>query len=75
VFVSCPETSLLDFKTFNIHVVTPHEFFMALEPDLFPWESRVITDFNELLPILSQQPPCTVEESKYSCEESALALV
>ena len=46
VFVSCPETSLIDFRTFNMHVATPHEFFMALLPDEFPWESRVITDFS-----------------------------
>jgi diphthamide synthase subunit DPH2 len=52
VFVSCPQTSLIDFKEFNMPVVTPHEFFMALEPELFPWESRILTDFTRLLPTL-----------------------
>ena len=33
-------------------VVTPHELLMAVEEEEFPWESRVITDFNQLLPKL-----------------------
>jgi diphthamide synthase subunit DPH2 len=37
---------MIDFKQFNMSVVTPHEFFMALEPELFPWEAKIITDFN-----------------------------
>jgi diphthamide synthase subunit DPH2 len=48
--VGCPETSLIDNKQFNINVVTPHELFMALEPEAFPWESKVHSDFNKILP-------------------------
>lgn len=71
MFVSCPQTSLIDFKEFNMPVVTPHEFFMALEPELFPWESRVLTDFTRLLPTLRKQPE-TLEEAlaKLSTDES-----
>jgi len=29
--------------------VTPHEALMALKPTLFPWECKIITDFNKLL--------------------------
>ena len=31
-------------------VVTPHELLMALEEEAFPWESRILTDFNQVLP-------------------------
>jgi diphthamide synthase subunit DPH2 len=65
--VSCPETTLIDFKDFNMHVVTPHEFFMALEPSLFHWESRVITDFNQLLPKLQSH---VAEATKEIIEEA-----
>jgi diphthamide biosynthesis protein 2 len=51
VFVGCKETSLIDAKDFLMPVVTPHEALMALRADLFPWESKIITDFNELLPV------------------------
>ena len=51
VIVGCKETSLIDAKDFLMPVVTPHEALMALRPDLFPWESKVITDFNELMPV------------------------
>lgn len=52
-------------------VVTPHELFMALEPDLFPWESRVITDFNQLLPILRGRTKD--KDSKQALEEALTA--
>lgn len=40
---------MVDYKRFNTHVVTPHEAFMALKPDIFPWESKITTHFGELL--------------------------
>ena len=49
VIIACPEMSMVDFKRFNVHVVTPHEALMALEPSIFPWESKIITDYNQLL--------------------------
>lgn len=80
--MSCPETSLVDFKDFNMHVVTPHEFFMALEPETFPWESKIITDFNLLLTKLSdihngQNHKEALEEAKleHKPDETALALM
>ena len=36
-----------------MNVVAPHEAFMALKPDSFPWQSKIITDYNELLLRLS----------------------
>jgi diphthamide synthase subunit DPH2 len=75
VFVSCPETSLIDFKTFNMHVATPHEFFMALMPEVFPWESRILTDFNQLLPKLSKEEVKSSESQIIAEDESSLALV
>jgi diphthamide biosynthesis protein 2 len=45
VIVSCPETSLIDTKEFSIPIATPHELFMALDEENFPWESKIITDF------------------------------
>jgi hypothetical protein len=57
---------LVDFKLFNMHVATPHEFFMALEPELFPWETRIETDFNQLLPRLSK----TIVGTKVEIEEA-----
>ena len=41
--------SLVPMKKFNTRVVTPHEALMALKPDIFPWESKIITDFGTLL--------------------------
>lgn len=41
--------SIVDFKKFNVHVVTPHEALLALEPSIFQWESKIITDYNVLL--------------------------
>jgi diphthamide biosynthesis protein 2 len=49
VIIACPEMSMVDFKRFNMHVVSPHEALMALEPSIFPWESKIITDYNGLL--------------------------
>ena len=43
----------MEFKKFNMSVVSPHEAFMALNPSVFPWESKIITDYNELLDRLS----------------------
>jgi diphthamide biosynthesis protein 2 len=49
VLVACPEQSLVEFKMFNMTVVSPHEALMALEPEVFPWESKVVTHFEFLL--------------------------
>ena len=59
-----------------MHVVTPHEFFMALLLDQFPWESRVLTDFRELLPKLktTKQELKDLEENKVQ-DEMSMALV
>jgi diphthamide biosynthesis enzyme Dph1/Dph2-like protein len=46
--VGCRETSLIDSRQFLIPVVTPHELFMALQPDAFPWQCKIITDFRLL---------------------------
>jgi|LauGreDrversion4_2_1035121.scaffolds.fasta_scaffold124447_4 hypothetical protein len=55
---------------------------MALEPELFPWESRVLTDFSRLLPVLAKREEGTdhkqaLEEAiaKLSIDETQLALV
>jgi len=37
-------------------VVTPHEVLMALRSNLFPWQSKVITDFTLLLETLASAP-------------------
>ena len=49
VLVGCKETSIIDSKEFYASVLTPHEVFMALMPAKFPWESRIVTDFTELM--------------------------
>ena len=49
--VGCPMISLVGFKQWNIHVVTPHEVLMALNSQSFPWNSQVITDYNQLLDV------------------------
>ena len=49
VLVSCRETSLIDSREFMAKVVTPHEVFMALMPNKFPWQCKIITDFRLLL--------------------------
>lgn len=33
-----------------MHVAIPHEMFLAFESESFPWEGKIITDFNKLLP-------------------------
>lgn len=60
---------------------------MALEPIVFPWETRIITDFNQLLPRLishySQQNTATqvkqiedaLAEQLALSEETSLTLV
>ena len=41
--------TLVDYKTFNTHVVSPHEALLALQPNIFEWESKITTDYNILL--------------------------
>ena len=55
VLVSCRETSLVDSREFMATVVTPHEIFMALMPNRFPWQCKIITDFRLLLRTLEQE--------------------
>lgn len=45
VYVGCRETSLISTKEFMMPVTTPHELFMALLPDSFQWQCKIITDF------------------------------
>lgn len=48
--VACRETSLIAPKAFyNMQVVTPHEILMALQPAVYPWESKIVTDLGQLL--------------------------
>lgn len=70
VVVGCRETSLIEPKQFMTTVVTPHEVMMALKSDMFPWEGKVITDFNELLDKLGE--PEYVENTELVEESKAL---
>ena len=45
VYVGCRETSLISSREFMMPVCTPHELLMALLPERFPWQSKIITDF------------------------------
>ena len=68
VLVGCRETSIIDSKEFYASVLTPHEVFMALMPEVFGWESKIITDFNILVQMLhdhqSRQDKQGEEETK-----------
>ena len=44
-----------------IPVVTPHELLMALKPEVFVWEQKIITDFCVILERL--EAPQLVESS------------
>lgn len=68
VYVGCRETSIFSTKEFMIPIATPHELFMALMPESFPWESKVITDFQLLLPKLNES---SVNEHIVQLEEEA----
>ena len=48
VIIACPLQTLVSFRKWSMHVVTPHEALMALEADAYPWASKIITDFNQL---------------------------
>lgn len=48
MIVACPWMSLVNFRKWNIHVVTPHETLMALDDENYPWQGRVLTDFNTI---------------------------
>ena len=48
VIVACPWMSLVNFRKWNMHVVTPHEALMALDDEHYPWQGRIVTDFNSL---------------------------
>ena len=69
VLVSCRETSLIDSREFMATVVTPHELLMALQPNRFPWQCKIITDFRVLLdefdkPLTEEQQANEEEEEK-----------
>ena len=55
VYVGCRETSLISSREFMMPICTPHELLMALLPERFPWLSKIITDFQLLLPELRCQ--------------------
>ena len=67
ILVSCRETSFIDSREFMTNIVTPHEVFMALLPSLFPWESKIITDWRVLLQRFSGQE-LTVEKIEQDLE-------
>jgi len=78
VYVGCRETSLIEFKQFMMTLVTPHELLMALLPETFPWECRVITDFGLLIPKLTTDDFASVDVGAAKTEEEKeddLALV
>ena len=45
VYIGCRETSLISSREFMMPICTPHELLMALLPERFPWQSKIITDF------------------------------
>ena len=49
MIIACPEMSIVDFKKFNCSVISPHEALMALDENNFPWEGKIVTNYNELL--------------------------
>ena len=55
--------SLVNYKKFNMHVVTPHEALMALQPETFEWECKVVTDYNLLLDKIQ------TEDKDANCED------
>ena len=78
MIIACPEMSLVEFKQFNMHIIAPHEALMSLEPDLFPWECKILTDYNLLLNKISNQEAVDNQEDimnheyKMPTEETAL---
>ena len=62
IYVGCRETSIYSRKEFMIPLVTPHELFMALEPERFPWSMKIITDLSELSLLVDKQTN-TAEQS------------
>ncbi len=79
VYVGCRETSLISSREFMMPICTPHELLMALLPDLFPWQSKIITDFQLLLPVLRRQELSSTlterEEETKSQMESQMQMV
>lgn len=71
--VSCRETALVDPREFMTTVVTPHEVFMALLPNRFPWTCKVQTDFRILLREFEREVDGGVEseEEEKTAEERA----
>ena len=74
--------TVVEYKKFNMHVVTPHEVFMALEPEIFPWQSKIITYFNILLNQLEKggekvdsKDQDDIFAHEYNADASALAVI
>jgi len=72
--------SVVDFKKFNTSVVAPHEALMALEPEVFPWEGKVVTDYNILLQREDLKQPendsqADILNHEFISDESALAKI
>jgi hypothetical protein len=69
--------TLVDYKTFNTHVVSPHEALLALQPDIFEWDSKIITDYNILLNKFEtvKDTQEDILEHEYAADEQALMLV
>jgi len=44
-YIGCRETSMIGSREFMIPIATPHEVLMALLPDEFPWQCKIVTDF------------------------------
>lgn len=82
VIIACPEMTVVEYKKFNTHVVTPHECLMALQPEIFPWECKVLTDYNMLLSRLieadtsNKAQDCTdILEHEFQADETALVAI
>ena len=72
VYVGCRETSLIGNKEFMMPVCTPHELFLALRPDCFPWDCKILTDFQLLIPTLSTMAIATQSKAHNQDEINAL---
>lgn len=69
---------MIDPKEFKMDIVTPHELFMALEPETFTWESIIYVDFSKLLAKLKdthQDKEKVLESIEQVSDEQAMALV
>ena len=68
-YVACRETSIIGSKQFMMPLATPHEVLMALKPETYPWESKINTDFSELLAKFGAQQQELLETSEAKQDE------